>query len=377
MIQYLRKVSPKKLKGVAILRLDFNTEDDWRMKAALPIINFLLKHASAVVILSHKGRPLGFQREFSLKQSAHELESLLKKDIVFFNSFNFVEMKMKIQAAKHGSIFMLENLRFMPGEASNNTGFAKNLASLGNYYVNDAFAVSHRVNASVSAITKFLPSYAGLGLESEIVNLSKVMERAKRPLVIILGGVKINDKLGVIKFFSASGESAQGGKHRADSFLIGGALANTLLYLKGAGVGKSLYEKRVSKDIKRLAQYKNIVLPRDYRTDNSAILDIGPETEKIFEKKIHEARTIVWNGPLGMTERPAFTHGTMAVAKAVADNAKAFSIVGGGETVMSIKKYNIDDKISFISTGGGAMLDFLAGLCLPGLSALGYKKKTK
>lgn len=370
MIQYLRKTTPEKLKGVAVLRLDFNTEDDWRMKAALPTINFVLKHAKAIVILSHKGRPLGFQKEFSLKKNASELETLLKKNIIFFPSFNFMEMKAKITAAGRGSIFMLENLRFMPGEASNHAGFAGNLASLGDYYVNDAFAVSHRANASVSAITKFLPSYAGLGLESEITNLIKAIERARKPLVMIFGGAKIADKLGVIKFFSA-----KGGKHRTDSFLIGGALANTLLHFKGIEMGKSLYEKEVSQDIKQLAKYKNIVLPVDYRTDDTAILDIGSATERIFGKIIHEARTIVWNGPLGTTERPAFAHGTLAIAKAITDNTKAFSIVGGGETIMFLKKHDFDGKISFISTGGGAMLDFLAGKKLPGLSALGYPQK--
>ena len=360
MIQYLRKVSPKKLTGVAILRLDFNTEDDWRMKALLPTIQFLLRHARAVVILSHKGRPMGFQQGLSLKKNADELEVLLKKNIEFFHSFNFLEIKEKIRRAKPKSLFMLENLRFMPGEASNDPDFAKNLASLGDYYVNDAFAVSHRDNASITAITRFLPSYAGLDMESEIINLGKVMKRAQKPLVMVLGGAKTEDKLGVIKFF----------KTKADSFLIGGALANTLLALRGVNVGKSIYEKKVSRDIQALMHYKNLLLPVDYRTHDTAILDIGPKTEKIFEEKIREAKTVVWNGPLGMIEHEAFMKGTLTIGKAIAENKEAFSVVGGGETVMFLKRSGLDKDISFVSTGGGAMLDFLAGQKLPGIAAL-------
>lgn len=365
MIQYLRKVVPKKLTGVAILRLDFNTEDDWRMKASLPTIQFLLRYARAVVILSHKGRPMGFQQGLSLKKDADELATLLKKNITFFYSFNFKEMKEKILGVKSKSIFMLENLRFMPGEAADDPAFAKNLASLGDYYVNDAFAVSHRDNASITAITSFLPSYAGLDFESEITNLSKVMKRAQKPLVMIFGGAKIDDKLGVIKFFKA----------KADWFLIGGTLANTLLALKGLGVGKSVYEKKVSREIHELLHYKNIVLPRDYRVQEGSILDIGPKTEKTFKEKIKEAKTIVWNGPLGMIEQEAFAKGTLTIGKAIADNKRAFSVVGGGETVMSLKKNGLDKDISFISTGGGAMLDFLAGKKLPGIEALERSRK--
>src|SRR3989344_31947 len=183
MIKYLSKANPKKLGGIALLRLDFNTQDDWRMKAALPTIQLILKTAQAVVILSHKGRPLGFQKEFSLAKEAANLSLLLKKNVYFLDHFNFTKLRGEISAGRPRSVFVLENLRFMPGEADNTKEFATNLASLGDYYVNDAFAVSHRKNASVSGITVFLPHYAGLGLESEIKNLSRVMESAKRPLV--------------------------------------------------------------------------------------------------------------------------------------------------------------------------------------------------
>jgi len=308
---------------------------------------------------------MGVQSSLSLKKNADDLSALLKKEINFFRDFNFKEMKERIAKAKPKSIFMLENLRFMPGEASNDRDFAQNLASLGDYYVNDAFPVSHRDNASITAITGFLPSYAGLDFESEIMNLGKVMKKAKRPLVIILGGAKIDDKLGVIKFFKA----------KADTFLLGGALANTLLALKGVEMGKSIYEKKAGRDIHALLHYQNLILPevKDLRREEGAILDIGPKTEKIFEKIIHEARTVVWNGPMGFIEKPAFTHGTAAVARALGANKNAFSVAGGGETVMYLKKLGLDKDISFISTGGGAMLDFLAGKELPGITALNKK----
>lgn len=360
MIQYLSKVSPAKLQGVAILRLDFNTEDDWRMKASLPTLQLLLKHARAIVILSHKGRPLGFQRDLGLKKCADQLEALIKKPVTFFPSFNFLEIKEEIEKGKPKPVYMLENLRFMPGEAKNDAKFAENLSLLGDYYVNDAFAVSHRANASIAAITNFLPSYAGLELQSEITNLGKVIKQAKRPLVMIFGGAKIEDKLNVIRFF----------KKKAYAFLIGGALANTLLYLKGVPMGKSIYEKEVGSNVRLLLGYKNIFLPLDYRTDDTAILDIGVETQQLFEDKIRKAKTIVWNGPLGLIEREAFARGTKIIAKAVAENKRAFSVVGGGETVMALKKYNLAGEFSFISTGGGAMLDFLAGKKLPGIEAL-------
>jgi len=364
MIKYLSKVNAEKLGGVALLRLDFNTKDDWRMRAALPVIQLLLKTARAVVILSHKGRPLGFQKEFSLVKDAANLGILLKKNVQFLGHFNFTALRSEIAAGKPKSVFVIENLRFMPGEADNNKEFAMNLASLGDYYVNDAFAVSHRKNASVSGIAALLPSYAGLGLESEIKNLGKIMGNAKRPLVMIFGGAKVEDKLDVLHYF----------KRKADAFLLGGALANTLLHLKGTNVGKSLHEQKVSKEIEALIGYKNIFLPVDYRSEGNAILDIGAKTEKMFAGKISEAKTIVWNGPVGMVEKEEFAKGTAYLARAIAANKNAFSVVGGGETVMALKRAGLDGNVSFISTGGGAMLDYLAGKKLPGITALEKSK---
>ena len=363
MVQYLSKIGISKLKGTALLRLDFNTKDDWRMKAALPTIQFLQKHADKVVILSHKGRPLGFQSQFTLKTDAEELSDLLRRPVAFLPGFNFLQLRSEIEQAKSKSVFVLENLRFMRGEAENEQMFAKNLASLGDYFVNEAFAVSHRENASVAAITSFLPSYAGLGFELEIKNLSRVMTHPKKPLVMILGGAKIEEKLGVIKYF----------KTKADAFLMGGALANTLLYLKGVNVGKSLIEKKTSKETKALLALASIVLPTDFRGESDMIYDIGSESEKRFVDEIKKAKTIVWNGPIGLIEKRQYMNGTLAVARATAANTKAFSVVGGGETVMALKRANLDKQISFISTGGGAMLDFLAGKKLPGIAALERK----
>lgn len=373
MIGYLSAENGKKLRNkVVLLRLDFNTESDWRMKAALPTLRFLAAHAKAVVVLSHKGRPVvvktyeiagkpeGIDKKLSLKRDAAQLGRLVNKKIVFISHFDFSKIKFQVAKAKRGSIFVLENLRFLPGEAKNDKKLAKKLAGLGDIYVNDAFAVSHRKNASVVAVTKFLPSYAGFGLQSEIENLGKVMSHAKKPLVVIAGGAKISDKLGLLNKF----------KHEASAFLMGGALANTLLALRGVGVGKSLIEKNLPKSAKDLLKYRHLILPVDFREADKKLLDIGPRTVDIFSRCINMARTIVWNGPMGMCEKKGFEKGTKAVAEAIAANSRCFSVVGGGETVTALKKLKLDTKMGFISTGGGAMLEYLSGKKLPGIEAL-------
>lgn len=360
MIQYLSKTDQTKLSGVAVVRLDFNTEDDWRMRAALPTLQFLSRQARALVILSHKGRPLGFQKQLSLENDAKKLAELLNQEVTFIPEFNFEKIRHTIAAASPKSIFVLENLRFVSMEKANDESFAKNLASLGDYYVNEAFAVDHRADASLVAITKFIKSYAGLELEKEIENLSKVMQHPAKPLVLILGGAKISDKLGVIKYF----------RKKVDAFLVGGGIANTLLYLKGTDIGTSLYDAEINAMIKNLSNDETIIMPVDYRREGSKILDIGPQTEKIFVSKIKEAKTIIWSGPMGLIERDAFKDGSLAIARAIAANKNAFSVVGGGETILTLKEAGLYDKISFVSTGGSAMLDFLAGEKLPGIEAL-------
>jgi len=365
MIRYLSKTKKELLRGTAILRLDFNTEDDWRMRASLPTISYLLKRGAKVMIVSHRGRPTKFEKGLSLRRDALRLSSLLKKKVLFIKNFNFPEIRKKISNAAHGSVFVLENLRFLKDEEKNDMSLAKKLASVGDYYVNDAFAVSHRKNSSVAAITKYLTAYAGMQLESELSHLSKVMKSPKKPLVIVLGGAKISDKLGVIKNF----------KSKAKYFLLGGALANTLFYLGGLDVGNSAVEKKAPKNVRALVNYKKIVLPVDVRIKNKKWLDIGPKTEKLFGGKIKGARTVIWNGPMGLFEEKRFEKGTHAVGLAIASNKKAFTVVGGGETITALRKFKLDKKMNFVSTGGGAMLDFLSGKKLPGIESLKKQKR--
>lgn len=369
MITYLSKTNPKALAGTALLRLDFNTTDDWRMRAVIPTIKLLLKTGGRIVIVSHRGRPEGFDKKLSLRGDAAKLSKLLGgKKVTFIDHFRFVEIKKQVAAAPRGSIFLLDNLRFLPGEEKNDVKLAKALASLADFYVNDAFAVSHRADASVAAITKYLPSYAGIEMENEITSLGKAAIKPKRPVVLVLGGAKASDKLGVISYF----------KNKADWFLLGGGCANTILWLKGMNIKRSAKDSDPKElaALKKIAAYKNVVLPVDFvwgdagKGKNSAILDVGPKTVRAFGKKIAAARTIIWSGPLGLIEKPAYTKGSVGIARAIAKNRRAFSVSGGGETVMFLKQYKFDKKFSFISTGGGAMVDFLAGEKLPGIEAL-------
>lgn len=371
-IAYLSKTNKRSLAGTALLRLDFNTKDDWRMKATIPTVKFLLKTSSKVVIVSHRGRPekvhitngvpSGFQKNLSMKKDAALLARLLGRKVVFIKHFRFDEIKKMVAASRRGSVFLLENIRFMKGEEANDPRLAKQLASLADFYVNDAFAVDHRANASLEAITKFLPSYAGLGLENEIRSLSRVMQKPKHPFVIILGGAKATDKLGVIKYF----------RKKADWFLLGGGPANTVLTLKGIDVENSVRDcdQKDLRVLRPIANYKNIVLPDDFVWHDGMIWDLGPKAVQIFAKKIAAARTILWSGPLGLIEKPQYARASIAVAREIGKNRRVFSVAGGGETVMFLKKYGLDKKFSFISTGGGAMMDFLAGEKLPAIEAL-------
>jgi phosphoglycerate kinase len=372
MIKYLSKAKPSAIAGTALLRLDFNTKDDWRMRAVLPTIKSLLKTSCKIVIVSHRGRPQGgalvngmpkgFTVGLHLNDDALHLSKMIKRKVVFINHFRFTDIKAEIVAAPKGTIFLLDNLRFLPGEEKNDPALATQLASLADFYVNDAFAVSHRANASVVAVTKFLPSYAGFEMEQEILSLSKVVVAPQHPVVLVLGGAKTSDKLGVITHF----------RKKADWFLLGGGSANSVLVLRGFDVKKSLREKDPAAlaALTSLARQKNVVLPIDFKWQRRAILDIGPKTAKLFSQKIAGAKTIIWSGPLGLIERKAYAMGSVAIARAIGRNRAAFSVCGGGETVMFLKKYKLEKNFSFISTGGGAMIDFLAGEKLPGIEAL-------
>ncbi len=357
-IVYLRDVNKKMLRGkTALLRADLNVDSrkfSFRLEAVLPTIHLLLKNKVRVVILSHHGRPRGYEKNLSLRPFVSVLEKELRQKVGFLTDF---------KTPNRGKVFLMENLRFWRDEEKNDASFARRLAKLGDFYVNDAFAVSHRKNASVAAITRYLPSYAGLLLEKEVKNLSGVMKKARRPFTVVLGGGKASDKLGVMKYFWT----------KADNFLLGGASANTFFAAQGLPVGNSLYEKEMIPKVRRFLGSKKLVLPIDLKIADKKILDIGPETVKKYSGIIARSKTIIWNGPMGLFEKKAFAEGTKEIWKAILANRKARIVVGGGETSASLRilntKYQIPKNI-FISTGGGAMLEYLSGKKLPGLEAL-------
>lgn len=349
MVKFLSQL--KKLPGkTCILRVDFNVDpstssgqEALRLEASLPTIKLLLKGGARVVILSHRRRPLQESRNwnlesriksknFSLQEFIPFLEKNLKEKITFLENIP--------TALSNGKVFLMENLRFWPEEEANNLNFAKRLASLGDFYVNDAFAVCHRENASVAQLPKLLPSYAGLLLEKEMETLSEVMKNPKKPLVLIFGGSKFEDKASVIKNLLP----------KADKVLLGSSALDS----------KSQIENRKS---------MKIMLPIDWIGEGDNAFDIGPLTAEEYEKEIFKAKTIIWNGPVGKFEDKRYAGGSIAVAKAIA-KSKAFSVVGGGETTQLILELGLRKKIGFLSTGGGAMLEFLAGKKLPGIEAL-------
>ncbi len=348
--------------------------DDSRLWAAVPTIKYLLSKGAKVVLMGHLGRPGGkVKSELSLGPVKNQLEKILRKDlrfkiydlrIKFINQFT--SYKLRVTDYK---IVMLENLRFNPGEEKNDPKFASKLAKLGDIYVNEAFAVSHRSAVSVAAIQNYLPSYAGLNLEQEILHLSAVLKNPKHPLVAIIGGAKIETKLPMIKQFMKI----------ADYILVGGGVANTFLKASGVKVGKSLVDdeylgeaKKIIKALKHKSIKTKILLPVDWQMGNNKILDIGPKTIWLFCGIIKKARTIVWNGPMGYFENKKFAVGTDKIAQAILNNKKAQIVIGGGETVEALKskvksqKSKVKENI-FVSTGGGAMLEYLSGKKLPGI----------
>lgn len=358
------------LSGRAIIRIDLNSKDDWRLISATKTLKFIAGKATGVLVISHSGRPDISKSEdsikFTLRPRVKDLARILDQKVIFLENIHEAEDKFK--NCKKGEIFLLENLRFDSGEEKNDQVLAKKLASLGDYYVNEAFPVSHRANASVSAITKFLPSFAGFGFISEVENLSKAIASPSKPLVVILGGGKSADKVGVIKNLSRI----------TKWFLLGGASANTLLHLRGHDMGNSLREKnpKILKEMEPLLNLKSVLLPFDCRKEDGTVLDIGDFTAKEYASKIKEAKTIVWAGPLGLFEKKKFAKGSLGIAKAIKDNRKSFSIAGGGETVEFLRKNDMDKYFDFVSTGGGAMLEFLAGKKLPGIESLNKNGKT-
>jgi phosphoglycerate kinase len=377
------------VKGKRVLvRVDYNVPikdgkvgDDTRIRAAMPTLDYLLKGGAAVILCSHLGRPKeGPDPKYSLRPVADHLGNLLGKPVAFAEDCIGAKAETAAKALKPGDVLLLENTRFHPEEEKNNPEMAKQLAGLADIYVNDAFGSAHRAHASTEGVAKFLPAVAGFLMEKEIQYLGAAVADPKKPFVAILGGAKISDKIGVIKNLLA----------KADTVLIGGGMANTFFKAQGYPVADSLVEDgaiETAKEVLKQAGTK-LRLPVDVvigdKFDASAahkvmetgpvpdgwrILDIGPETVEHYAKVIKGAKTVVWNGPMGVFEFPEFAKGTFGVAKAVADSG-ATSIIGGGESVAAVRQSGLAGKITHISTGGGASLEMLEGLTLPGVAAL-------
>jgi phosphoglycerate kinase len=377
------------VKGKKVLvRVDFNVplkdgviSDDTRITAALPTINYLLSQEAAVILCSHLGRPKsGPDPKFSLQPVANHLQTLIPNKVHFVDDSVGEKVEKAAGDLKPGEVLVLENTRFYPEEEKNDPVYAKKLSDLADIYVNDAFGSAHRAHASTEGVTHYKPGVAGFLLEKEIKYLSGAIENPQRPFVAILGGAKISDKIGVIKNLLT----------KADKVLIGGGMANTFLKARGFQMGDSLVQDEALETANEILSSGSdkLVLPKDLviadAFEDSAAkktievgdvpehwraLDIGPETVKEFSKIIKDAGTVVWNGPMGVFEMPNFAIGTFEVAKAVADS-KAVSIIGGGDSVAAIQKSGLADKVTHISTGGGASLEMLEGIALPGVAAL-------
>jgi phosphoglycerate kinase len=371
-----------------LVRVDFNVPikdgkvgDDTRIRAALPTIEYLVQHGAAVILCSHLGRPKdGPDPKFSLKPVGEYLAKLMGLPVAFAEDCVGPVAEAAAAALKPGQVLLLENTRFYPGEEKNDLELARKLASLADVYVNDAFGSAHRAHSSTEGVAHYLPAVAGFLLEKEIRYLGQAVADPKRPFVAILGGAKISDKIGVIRNLLT----------KADTILIGGGMANTFFKAKGFAVADSLIEEEAVETAGQLlaegssklhlpvdlvladkfdAEAEKKVVPTGDVPDGWRILDIGPKTVAAYGQLIKGAGTVVWNGPMGVFEFPRFAEGTYGVAKAVADSG-AISIIGGGESVAAIQQSGLADKITHISTGGGASLEMLEGLVLPGLAAL-------
>ncbi len=378
-----------------LIRVDFNVPldkdlrvtDDNRIRASLPTIQYVLEHGAKVILMSHLGRPDGKPvPSMSLTPASKRLSELLKREVVQCSDCVGLRVTEELRALdQKASVAVLENLRFHPEEEKNDPAFAKNLAALGDLYINDAFGSSHRAHASIEAVTSYLPSGAGFLLEKEIRYLGESMQSPKKPFVAILGGSKVSDKIGVIENLI----------DKVDRILVGGAMAFTFFKAKGLAIGTSRFEKDkldLARQIldKASAKKVEIVLPVDNvlvqkfeETAPSQIVegnfpegwegvDIGPKTAQLFQKKLEDARTIIWNGPMGVFEMKPFSKGSLAVAQKLEEITKkgAITVIGGGDTAACVIGFGLEDKMTHLSTGGGASLEYLEGKVLPGIAAL-------
>lgn len=382
----LRSLRSARVNGRRVLvRVEFNVArdhrgrivDDSRIRAVLPTIRWLRNHGAKVILLTHLGRPNGKRvMRYSTKPLVAPLRRLLGAPIQFSSQVVGRNVERRIARLQPGQVLLLENVRFEPGEEANRVGFSKALARLADGYVLESFGTAHREHASIVGLPRLLPSWAGFRLVEEVSMLSRVLHHPKRPLVVALGGAKVSTKLDLMIRLLP----------KVDALLLGGALANTMLQAKGIAIGRSVSEPSM---VRRLRQFPLtsrklhipvdvIVHTRGAKTmpravanvqSDEAIYDIGADTVDLFSRVIRSGRTIVWNGPMGYYEKHPYYRGTRRIARAVAA-ARAFTIVGGGETVDALRSQRLEGKVDFLSTGGGAMLAFLEGKVLPGIRAL-------
>ncbi len=388
----LNTIKEADLKGKRVLiRVDFNVPlkngvvtDNTRIKAALPTVQYILEQGASLVVMSHFGRPKGQKNpDFSMAPIAKEFEKLLGRPVKLAPDVIGPEVEAEVKALKPGEVLLLENVRFYKEEEANDPEFAKTLASYGDIYCNDAFGTAHRAHASTEGVSHYLPSYAGFLIEKEVKFMAPLLENPEKPFVAIIGGSKVSSKITVLESLVKT----------CDTIVIGGGMAYTFLSVLGNKIGKSLFEpdyvdtakafleKAKEKGVKVILPVDNvcakefsenaepILVDSDNISDDLMGMDIGPKTVALITDALKDAKSVVWNGPMGVFEFDAFAKGTEAVAKALAAS-NATTVVGGGDSVAAINKFGLASKISHVSTGGGASLEFLEGKTLPGIKAL-------